>query len=98
MMKKNLMMALMGIASITAAADELQVNKLRVAGPYTTVAALRIDSVDVKGEKFNEEDFLKKSISTQVWKKGEEAAFISQGDTLPAVVLQGDSSRSSSAP
>ena len=47
------MMALMGIASITAAADELQVNKLRVAGPYTTVAALRIDSVDVKGEKFN---------------------------------------------
>ena len=94
MMKKNLMMALMGIASITAAADELQVNKLRVAGPYTTVAALRIDSVDVKGEKFNEDDFLKKSISTQVWKKGEEAAFISQGDTLPAVVLQGDSSRS----
>ena len=77
MMKKNLMMALMGIASITAAADELQVNKLRVAGPYTTVAALRIDSVDAKGEKFNEDDFLKKSISTQVWKKGEEAAFIS---------------------
>lgn len=93
MTRKNLLIALLGITSLTVTADELKVNKLRVAGPYTTTSAIQIDTVDVKGEKFNEEEFLKSSISTQVWKKGYEATFITHKDTLPAIVLQADSNQ-----
>ena len=74
--------------TLGAQADKLPVKNVTLAGPYTTQAAIQIDSVDATGKKFDQDDFLKKGIMPQAWKNGQVAQMITDKEGNPALELK----------
>jgi len=90
-MKKNItILALATLTTLGVSAEKLDIKKLRVAGPFTSTAAIQIDTIDASGTKFDNDALLKDGISPQLWKNGTETSdSILAGKDKPSVYLAG---------
>ena len=86
-MNKYFLLALTAAMSLTASADKLPVKKLKVTSPFTTTAAIQIDTVDVNGKKLDVDATLKDGIMPQAWKTGTDITLTEDKDGNPALVL-----------
>ncbi len=86
-MKRILLTAVTAASMLPLHSEELPVNGMKVAGPYTTAAAIQVDSVDATGNAYQFDEILRDGIVPQAWKKGQDANMVTDKDGKPAITL-----------
>lgn len=81
-------MSAFAMSLLGAKAEKLPVKQLKLAGPFTSSAAIQIDTIDASGKKYDDSEFLKNGIATQTWKNGQQAVMIADKDGNPAIELK----------
>ena len=89
MNKRNTLLLASTMVFATAMADKIDVNTLKVAGPYTATHAIQLDTLDASGKAYDENEMLKSGINTQAWKNGTESNGIIAATDKAAVYLAG---------